>query len=295
MKNFAIALLFFAPMVAVGQTLEPQIKFNLYFADARGHLDTATIGYDPLAGANVDPQFGEFNLRGVPFDSVFEVRGADKSGYEVQSNPTVQFYHPVWCTEWPWTQYQSVILRAKHWPVRITWDRAYFFEECYDWTLLTRVWDYLFHPDFINGDIVQLSVHDSVLVRPSYLRQTNSLFNHRLEPLVGGGRDTVYVIWVGLAGEPPTVPAHEQQTVHAQVYPNPSGDWISVRLPSDAAPLDLSQIALYDILGRRFAIEKWEQTDNGARLSLEGLPPGVYRGQITAKGQANRVFSFVRL
>ena len=281
---------------AFAQILEPQIKFRLYFEDAVGNKDTVTVGFDPDADANIDTAFGEINLRGTPFDETFEVRGADKSGYEFQSKITVQNYDDVFCQSWPWIQYQSVVLYAKHWPVTIKWDRPYFQEACYSWSHLTRIWEFLFHPNFVNGDIAKLATNDSVVVTKNYLHQTNGLKNHRLEPIEGGGQDTVYVIWVGLASvySSSDVSGTEVSAPKPSVSPNPARDFINISIPPDGEGADIIGISIEDLLGRAYLLDNWGLSGDGIRIPVGQLGAGFYFGKIRYKNNRVKVFDFVK-
>jgi hypothetical protein len=297
MRLFLIPLLFLvAHTAATGQILEPRIKFDLFFSDALGHRDTVTIGYDTLAGANIDPEFGELNLRGIPFDSVFEVRGADKSGFQYQSNPTVQYYTTGFCIIEPTVTYQSFIIYAKYWPVTITWDSTYFAHQCYDWTHITRIFAYMFHPDYINGDIRRLNLQDSVIITKNYMRQTVDNHNSRRHLVEGIGLDTIYTVFIGLAGNAPTVSTQETVLKAARVFPNPVLSDVHIEMPEALQSADIEQIVLTDVLGRQSVVSAWDNRRDALRIPVESYPAGVYAGKIRFRGEDRPVvFAFVKL
>jgi hypothetical protein len=286
-----IAVLCFHCLFA--QIQVPDIKFDLYFEDAMGHLDTVTVGYDHDADANIDLDFGESNLRGLPFDPVFEVRGADMSGLEYQSNPTVQYYTDYFCEEWPLTQYQSVIIYAKHWPVTVRWDKTYFEENCYRWTHFTRIWSFLFHPEFVDGEVTHLYTNDSMVLEKSYLLQTNHYRNNRLEPLIGGGEDYVYVVWVGLGSVyPSAIPVTEVASKAVSVSPNPAGNVLHIASAGQSA---IQGIAVRDLLGHTQVLQDWAVQGDQIELAVGTLAAGFYTGQIRYAGDKVEVFKFVKV
>jgi hypothetical protein len=296
MRFIIITLLFLVAHTATGQILEPRIKFDLFFSDALGHRDTVTIGYDTLAGANIDPEFGEFNLRGIPFDSVFEVRGADNSGFEYQSNPTIQYYTTGFCIIESIVQYQSFIVYAKHWPITITWDSTYFAHQCYDWTHITRISAYMFQPQYANGDIRRLNLQDSVIITKNYMRQTVDILNSRRHPVEGIGLDTIYTVYIGLAGNDPTISTREVVLKAARVFPNPVLSDVHIEVPEALQSTDIEQITLTDMLGRQSVISAWDNRADALHIPVESYPAGVYAGKIRFRGEDRPVvFAFVKL
>ncbi|MFZ4634671.1 MAG: hypothetical protein ACOYNO_10735 [Saprospiraceae bacterium] len=295
MKYFYFLLLgiMLSATPASSQFLEPQIKFKLYVQDAIGNKDSVTIGYDSLAYPGIDTAFGEVNLRYVPFDSVFEVRGADKSGFEYQSKPTLHWYTPLMCN-YNFSQYQSIIIRAKHFPVTISWDSTYFHDDCYDWTHLTRIWSYLFNPSFVNGDIAKLRDYSSVTFTKLYQQQTNGFMNNRIELIEGGGQDSVYVIWVGLAANMPTNSTFEAQVPVVKSYPNPVSDWLSLDIEVQEQ-VHIQSIMLTDGLGRNYSVESWHSSHNGISFSLTHVPAGIYTGTLYSRGGQAKRFKLVKI
>ena len=282
---------------AFGQVLEPMIKFDLYFEDAIGNRDTVTYGFDSLASENINPAFGEFNLRYTAFDSVFEVRGADKSGYQFQSNPIVAGYLSNFCDVYPIVKYQSMVIYPKHWPVTIRWGSSYVEHECYDWTLFTRHWGYLFHPSPGYTDIRYLRKQSRLTIYKEYMQQTKSYYNSRLEPIEGGIQDTVYNMWVGLSGNEATSAISDPDFgKELAVFPNPAVDVLQVQLPSGLAQNEIAQIACIDILGKRVQLSAWKGTDQLLELDVSGLPAGTYQGVIEHElGHPIAYFRFVKM
>jgi hypothetical protein len=282
------------------QFLEPQIKFDLYFQDAIGNMDTVTLGFDQRSdGTLIDTIFGEKQLRGVPFDSVFEVRGAATSGYTVQSNPIVHHYNPIYCTTLPNVQYLAVYIYARHWPIIITWDSTYFDQECLDWTHFTRHHHYLFNPGPFNGDIRLLKEQSKLTVYEQYMQQTVSFYNSRLEPIEGSVQDTAYNLWLGLCGYDPagTISTGEPNNYegYLKVSPNPASQVLQLTLPEDLQS-EVEDIIVSDALGQQTQLAKLSQGASVLSLEVTPLPPGWYVGSVRLKGERHNLrFRFLRL
>jgi hypothetical protein len=277
----------------IAQFIEPSIHFDLYFEDALGNRDTVTYGYDSLANQNINPIFGEVNIRGSAFDSIFEVRGSDISGYQFQTNPTVHGYTSIFCNIYPVVQYQSMIIYAKHWPVTITWDSTYFEEECYDWTHITRIWDYLFHPDFTNGDIRLLHNQEKLIVYKQYMQQSVSYYNTRLEPIEGGIQDTVYNLWVGLSGNVPTISTDQPDSKNLySAFPNPTSGELQFSIPNTSNRVSFIQIR--SMLGTIEPEFSWRQIEGSVHLNVSNLTSAHYQALVYFKDNKPLVFHFLK-
>ena len=130
-KNLLFLILYFSLGVKA-----QQFSFQMYFKDAIGNRDTLTLGYDTAATKIIDAAFGEVNIIGVPLDSIFEVRITDESVWGGQQQGTfhtkkqITYYN---CDS-PLYNIQSIDIKAKHWPVTATWNKAIFNDSCRDWS-----------------------------------------------------------------------------------------------------------------------------------------------------------------
>lgn len=280
---FCLVLWWLAGSSATAQPFEPKIKFTLRFEDAIGNKDSVIVGYDSLANSYIDSIFGEIDLTEVPFDSVFEVRGADKGGQENLSKIIAQYYASWFCEEH--SQYQSINIYAKHFPVRITWDSTYFEHECYDWTHFTRSWSYLFHPNIFNGYIIRLKEQSAFLVTKEYLAQTETYRTSYLHSIEGGTEDSIFVMFIGLAGSEPTDAVEEPFGVPVKVSPNPAMDEVRLEVPEGFGKVAYGQIFSADGQSRWLADRENAEPLNWA-VNLAGWPPGLYTVKIVnAKGK----------
>src|SRR5690606_28427272 len=130
MKRIYYIIMMIIPMSIYGQkTAQWETKF--YFEDAIGNRDSLTIGYDTTANVVYNPEFGEENIRDVPWDSVFEVRAGR---YESDRNLNLPLsktlvaklfiYNSISCylPESP----IRMFVKIKHLPVTITWDSTHY-------------------------------------------------------------------------------------------------------------------------------------------------------------------------
>jgi hypothetical protein len=277
---------------AFAQLLEPEIKFTLRFEDAVGNKDSVIVGFDSLAAPYIDSIFGEIDLTEVPFDSVFEVRGADMGGQEFLSKIIIHGYREWMCTGN--VQYQSINIYAKHFPVRITWDSTYFEHECYDWTHFTRSWYYLFHPSIFNGDIIRLNQQSEFLVTKEYLAQTETYRTSYQHSIEGGGEDTVFVMFIGLAGSEPTDAVEELWSIPIKVFPNPATDEVHLELPENFGEIIYGQVYIAD--GRiGWLNEGWDDDSSNRAISLYGWPSGIYTIKIVNSKGKMAIARFVKM
>lgn len=162
-----------------------------------------------------------------------------------------------------------------HFPVRISWDSTYFEQECYDWTHFTRSWYYLFHPGFYDGNIIRLNEQSGFLVTKEYLAQTETFRTSYLHSIEGGIEDTVYVMFIGLAGSQPTDAVEEPFDAKAKVTPNPATDQVRLELPDGFGEAVYWQI--FDTSGQGNRLGKMENISPSSwQIGVTDWPPGVY-------------------
>lgn len=96
----------------------------VYIHDAQGNKDTVYIIGDPTADSDLNSQFGEVDLNGVPYDSIFETRLTTNvfSSVRIETKRQALFYE---CPEIQGGLLQgyTLLLRTTNWPVTLKWDR----------------------------------------------------------------------------------------------------------------------------------------------------------------------------
>lgn len=291
-KLMCIIILALVSKTGFCQILEPEIKFTLQCEDAIGNIDSVIVGFDSLAAPYIDSIFGEIDLTEVPFDSVFEVRGADKGGQEFLSKIIVHGYREWMCVGN--VQHQSINIYAKHFPVKITWDSTYFQHECYDWTHFTRNWYYLFHPSIYNGNIIRLNEQSEFLVTKEYLTQTETYRTSYLHSIEGGGEDSIYVIFIGLAGSQPTDAVEEPFGFPIKAFPNPAINNIRLELPEGFGEVIYRQA--FDAFGQNKPIYGVEKIDSSKyEIDLSNWPPGIYTVKMVNSKGKSAIALFIKI
>jgi hypothetical protein len=136
MKHIYIIILLLPALLYGQKTAQWETKF--YFEDAAGNRDTITVGYDDEANYKYNPDFGEVDIKDVPWDSVFEVRaGHGDAGVHLEEvlskkiiggikkqNPDSDGCRP--------SELLRMFVRVKHLPLTITWDSTNYNNVCHD-------------------------------------------------------------------------------------------------------------------------------------------------------------------
>lgn len=73
MKTLYVLLTFLSSSIILNAQ---QFSTQFYFTDTLGNQDTVTVGFDPAATRGVDADFGEVDIRNIPFSNTLDVRTA---------------------------------------------------------------------------------------------------------------------------------------------------------------------------------------------------------------------------
>ena len=276
------------PMSIYGQkTAQWETKF--YFEDAVGNRDSLTVGYDTTANVVYNPDFGEENIREVPWDSVFEVRAGRQ---ESDRNPNLPLSKTLvaklftgisdgrcYFSESP----VRMFVKIKHLPVTITWDSTHYQGYCNGgsylaphemgslflnwWFTDTAVW-WPKPPEF-----ACLSTQSSYVLH-SFTETTKIWVNYLLDQNTDGSVDTIYAVnfygWFPEYDEfspcrkKVSVQDVQAQDVELKVYPNPAQTMVYIESQ------DRLRWTLKDIQGRQrlAGVDPW--------LDISDLQEGVY-------------------
>jgi hypothetical protein len=136
--------------------LEPDFYIIIRFEDAKGNKDSVIVGVDERSEFWADTIFGEKYIT-APFDSVFEVR-ADNTATEpsryFMTKINIDYYAPWFCTPAYWNLtlplYQAIHIRAKYFPVKVSWDQNVIKDRCYRRSNISRL-PYFFSPSAASG------------------------------------------------------------------------------------------------------------------------------------------------
>lgn len=271
--RFCCAALCLCPSLLCGQVLEPLYKFTLHFEDAVGNKDSVIMGFDSLAFPLLDPEFGEVDITNQPFDFVFEVRGAALSSEDFHSKIVVDAHFQWMCQE-SFANYQMISMRAKHFPVLMTWDSTYFYQECLQSSLITRSFGFALTPDFFDPKLTSLSETSSLLITRTYLEYTDEQwFTTNVFDIENGERDTTYNFFIGISSRYPSSSTGEVSDIAVRLFPNPTLQTLTVKVP-DTNGEDL-WLSLCDVHGRVVLRQKLSAHQE-TLLDVGGLLPGVY-------------------
>ncbi len=139
--RYIYIFIFLVPILLQGQkTAQWETKF--YFEDAAGNRDTITVGYDLDANFTYNPDFGEVDIKDVPWDSVFEVRAGQKDAGVIHDvilskkiiNRSFKSRYDIGCDYGG--EVIRIFVKAKYLPLTITWDSLYFSTVCHNGSYL---------------------------------------------------------------------------------------------------------------------------------------------------------------
>lgn len=286
----AILILLLTSAVAFGQKTAFW-ETNFYFEDGLGNKDSITLGRDIDADRKFNPDFGEVNLKDVPWDSVFEARASHGEAANGHAFPRV-LSKKIIGTGYEFNQDENCLLtyeplkifvKVKHFPLKISWNSEDFEDYC-------SVYSYM--SQFSLSDISENSYWftDTITFTPDdytcLSKQNETVFEYFsgkyfksfvLEQNSSGGLDTIYGLYLGLLPEvtkiSPCAPKENWGTVSVDdtqsqvvinLYPNPASHEINLEYPESLS------WQLYDNQGQMLKNGKEHQID------IANLPNGVY-------------------
>jgi hypothetical protein len=229
------------------QPSEAQIfQFQMFFEDAIGNRYTLTIGYDVNGTELIDPSFGETNIIGIAWDSIFDVRITDAF-----INKGIATFHtkkqivPDSCTGWRFPVV-SIDIKSKYWPITATWDNSLFGTECIMGSVFTS-----FHPggwfDFpgfpSNLNRVNIAFTNQVTFTSNY----NTAFGYDEEyAYVNSQNDTIPYFWMAFGDSTLMTWGVESIICDVKSYPNPVKDLFYI----DNQNHSIKAIKIIDMMGR---------------------------------------------
>lgn len=136
----AILLLF----VAISHPgFSQEFSVAMYFEDAIGNKDTLVIGYDSNGSDTIDTVFNEVDIIEKPLDSLFDVRISNyywNEAYELNQNifQTKKQILKNKCGSY--FSYNAIEIYCKNWPVKASWDKTAFNNDCLKESVFTSCW-----------------------------------------------------------------------------------------------------------------------------------------------------------
>lgn len=188
--------------------LVPEFSTKMYFEDAIGNKDSLTFGFDPRIDSRMlNTDFGEVDLKDIPYDEVFEVRGMRKLAWivlrypheskSIYSSTTGRINQQYNCS--PEASTLLIWIRYQHLPITIKWNANDFSQNwctsnsymvAHAGSQVTPEWHQ--QPGWAD-QAACLSKQDSVVITDFNVDGWGIVEEVNIE---GGGRDTVWGIEV---------------------------------------------------------------------------------------------------
>lgn len=256
-----------------------ELETTLYFTDATGQKDSIIIGADANATTSIDEEFGEQNIKSIPFTSgKFEVRIADF--YLAMTNMPIPFVNPDLTNfhtkkqimrkdcGWYYPYYAmipAILVYHAQYPLIVSWenDDAYL-ADCYSNSLITNWGPGLWWDAVAGGE-----------QSPFYFNETDSaIFNQVVFRIINDGNtsDTLDLLFFTIAHDSVFIlglPEKIANEATILLYPNPVTNIVQLTIYGRILIPD--EIILFDLFGRKVNIEL-----NNYVIDVSLLPSGYY-------------------
>ena len=249
MKTLLILLI--CPLFIFGQKTAFW-ETKLFFEDGIGNKDSITIGHDLNSNGNFNPDFGEVNIKEVPWSSVFEVRASHNEGANGHASPKVLSKKIIGSTEAGLhPTYNCLFVReplkffvkVKNLPLKIRWNPDDHNDFCNIKNFMT--------PHILPQVFLEWYKDTAGLAHPSkyaclananqytvndFSKVDNDFFEFLLEPNNVGSFDTIHGFFIGfLTKSSSNSPCSETvdlldvvaQELALKMFPNPTSNFIN--------------------------------------------------------------------
>lgn len=257
------------------------------FEDAVGNKDSVTIGYDPNATYDIDPEFGEAEIT-IPFDSVLEVRAMSAISFNNTLSKVIieysQFIPAFNCHGGPRIH---IFVWSKYQPIKVSWDSTIFLnEQCLRGSFISN-----HQEDEVTGpfDLDEFPPICACMAAQSVqyfelseeaLSPENSIISIEKE-IEGLDIQTIYGLrfrsdrvlgytpcyWITTDTEEPTA------TIPLSIFPNPSRGLVKI---GSTAQVVFEELNVFDATGH---LVRSIPDFNNSEADLSGLPGGIYQLQ----------------
>jgi hypothetical protein len=265
--------------------LQAEFQYTLVVEDARGKKDSVVLGYDRRAKRiMLDTSFGEVDIANRSFDSVLDVRASvasNRFSVNFHSKKIISYFEGD-CNGIAVSSVITLLIRAKYYPIKFTWNSGTFTDRCRNRSVLVSNENY-FQAEPGVGTQQQIDSLFSV----AYLQRTSSkvekfdkytpggqpqpyYYTSFLMPTNAGRNDTVWT-YANVFKSGLTIPVKENNIQEIRSFPNPSFDELTIELPN----YETGQIEVFDIMGRKVKSIKVKST-NQLKLDVKDLNHGLY-------------------
>ncbi|MCC5924853.1 MAG: T9SS type A sorting domain-containing protein [Crocinitomicaceae bacterium] len=275
MKQFLVILL-----LSHCALTQEEFSFTLYFEDAVGNKDSLILGYDENGTQLLDEQFGEVDISDQPWDSVFEVRASNLLNYtDMEAWPSVnppafqskkqivvQPECPSGCyTHTPEPPSLSIGIKAKNFPITITWDYTIFEQ------------DTCLYGTHISWEQFAMSKVPAFTLNSSLLFELSGFINYFSESYFIQESDTIGILWLQFCSEHFLSTQEIIQGDHSDkvmVYPNPASDQIQITISEENKTI--RSVDIMDFNSNRIIKKDFTQNDLPKTIDITKLHAGVY-------------------
>jgi hypothetical protein len=304
MKKFIMFFFLFQTFYTLSaQQLQAEFQYTLVVEDARGKKDSVVLGYDRRSKQlMIDTAFGEFDIQNRPFDSVLEIRASEaRNRFSVNyHSKRVVTYFEGDCAGIAVSSVATLLIRAKYYPIKFTWNSGIFTDKCRNRSVLVSNENY-----FQVEPGVNTQQQTDSLFSVAYLQRTSSkiekfnkytpggqpnpyYYTSFLMPTNAGRNDTVWT-YANVFQSGIIIPTKENVIQEIRSFPNPSFDELTVEIPNYEA----GQIDVFDIMGRKVKSIKVESI-NQFKMDVKDLNHGLYLLKFKTNTEKIYVSKFVK-
>jgi hypothetical protein len=286
MKTFLI--LFISPLLIFGQK-NAFWETKLFFEDGIGNKDSISIGHDLISNGDFNPEFGEINIKEVPWNSVFEARASHNEGANGHASPKVLSKKIIGSTEAGLhPTYGCLFVREpikffvkiKNFPLKISWNS----EDHNDFCNIKNFITPHILPQVLPGwhkDTAGLAnpikyaclANENHYTINNFSKVDNDFFEFLLEPNSNGSFDTIHGFYLSFKTQSSsfspcsgTVDVLDliKQDLQLTTFPNPTTNFINLE------STEFLTWELFDIHGK---LIKWGRE---LMIDIQDLNDGIY-------------------
>lgn len=282
------------PNREIRNVINPQHGFFIYITDAIGNVDSVFIGLDPTATNEIDPEFGEENIKNIPFKEGLDVRIANPVKLDYYENDSYFDNDPtLWhskiqvlnfdCADDLLSRYATIIAKSNNYPLTFSWDKNYFNESCFSHSVLSFM-NFTFWFDigasYTNGlpaFIYQTYLKDEQTFVTDDIPYFNNTINFLPEYYVDSNHDTVRLLYLGLFSEKWKLADinEEPENEWVKIYPNPVSEEIVIHFFEDKSWENI-ELKLYNMTGQLVHHTQINQFDHRISIRNSELTNGTY-------------------
>jgi hypothetical protein len=273
-RIYFITILFIIWSISKAQ----EFSTKIYFQDAKMHYDTLTIGYDQNATDSIDQLYGEIDINGTPFDSVFEVHATDQYKLAFKGIPYLVKKQIVNkdCEVSKFPFVTAILVKCKYYPLKIKWDKVLFDNACRNYSLITD-WNPGGWFDAGGGQISYLKDKDSVTIL-----NIQDKYNYQYSNAL---IDTVRLLYFTIASNQNFTSNSELKSLENEIvsiYPTLTNNKLFIRISPN---YQIDNISFMDLNGRFIFPEVKNKS-----IDVSSYHPGIYVVSTKIRG-VNKVFT----